>query len=270
MDLYLRGYSGDGGPSVTARIGMPYSLAVDPDFNVYLADLPNAAVRVLKPSPIANAASVLYGPIAAGEIVTLHGFGLGPGALSTSDVGTRIFFNGVAAQAIYSSATQVAAIVPSITGSTASVEVRYLGNLALSFSVPLLPFAPSLFTSDATGRGLAAAIDQDGSYNSLTNSAAAGDMITLFATGDGLSAQPDAALTVTIGGVAARVLHIGPAPGSPGVTRIDVQAPLNVLAATDFLLGQDVHVPVPVVLQVGGISSQPGVYITVLYCCALG
>jgi uncharacterized protein (TIGR03437 family) len=270
MDLYLRGYSGDGGPSVTAQIGMPYGLAVDPDFNVYLADLPNAAVRILKPSPIANAASVLYGPIAAGEIVTLHGFGLGPGTLSTSDVGTQIFFNGVAAQVIYSSATQVAAIVPSITGSTANLEVRYLGNTALSFSVPLLPYAPSLFTSDATGRGLAAAIDQDGSYNSLTNSAVAGDMLTLFATGDGLAAQPNAAVTVTIGGVGAQVLHIGPAPGSPGVTKIDVKVPMNALAATGFLIGQNVHVPVPVVLQVGGVSSQPGVYITVLYCCALG
>jgi uncharacterized protein (TIGR03437 family) len=270
MDLYLRGYSGDGGPSVTAQIGMPYGLAVDPDFNVYVADLPNAAVRILKPSPIANAASVLYGPIAAGEIVTMQGFGLGPGALSTSDVGTQIFFNGVASQAIYSSATQVAAIVPSIIGSVANVEVRYLGNTTLSFSVPLLPFAPSLFTSDATGRGLAAAIDQNGSYNSLTNSAVAGDMITLFATGDGLAAQPNAAVTVTIGGVGAQVLHIGPAPGSPGVTQIDVKVPMNALAATGFLIGQNVHVPVPVVLQVGGVSSQPGVYITVLYCCVLG
>lgn len=270
MDLYLRGYSGDGGPSVTAQSGMPYGLAVDPDFNVYLADLPNAAVRVLKPSPIANAASVLHGPIAAGEMVTLHGLGLGPDTLSTSDASTQIFFNGIAAQAIYSSATQVAAIVPSITGSTANVEVRYLGNTALSFSVPLLPFSPSLFTSDTTGRGLAAAIDQDGSYNSLTNSAVVGDRITLFATGDGLAAQPNAAVTVTIGGVGAQVLHIGPAPGSPGVTQIDVKIPMSALAATSFLLGQNVHVPVPVLLQVGGVSSQPGVYITVLYCCVLG
>jgi trimeric autotransporter adhesin len=270
LDLYLRGYSGDGGPSGTAQTGMPYGLAVDPDFNVYLADLPNAAVRMLKPSSIASAASVLYGPIAAGEIVTLHGFGLGPGTLSTSDAGTQVFVNGVAAQVIYSSATQVAAIVPAITGSTANFEVRYLGKTALSFPVPLLPFAPSLFTSDATGRGLAAAMDQDGSYNSLTNSAVAGDTITLFATGDGLAAQPNAAVTVTIGGVGAQVLHIGPAPGRPGVTQIDVKVPMNALAATGFLLGQNVHVPVPVVLQVGGVSSQPGVYITVLYCCVLG
>jgi uncharacterized protein (TIGR03437 family) len=95
-------------------------------------------------------------------------------------------------------------------------------------------------------------------------------MLTLFATGDGLAAQPNAAVTVTIGGVGAQVLHIGPAPGSPGVTKIDVKVPMNALAATGFLIGQNVHVPVPVVLQVGGVSSQPGVYITVLYCCALG
>jgi uncharacterized protein (TIGR03437 family) len=270
FDLYLRGYTGDGGPSANAQIGMPYGLAVDPDFNVYFADLPNAAVRVLKPSPIASAASGLYGPVATGEIVTLHGFGLGPAVLNTGDAGTQVFFNGVAAEVIYSSATQVAAIVPSLTGSAATVEVRYLGKTALSFPVPLVLSAPSLFTSDATGRGLAAAIDQDGSYNSLITSAAAGEQITLFATGDGLAAQPDAAVTVTIGGVGAQVLQIGPAPGRPGVTRIDVKIPVNALAATGFLIGQDFHVPVPVVLQVGGTSSQPGVYITVLYCCTLG
>jgi len=276
LDLFLHGYSGDGGPATSALLGSPYGLAVDSNFNVYVADLPNGAVRMLKPSPIANAASMLAGPIAAGEAVTLFGFGLGPaslvtnppdgsGALGTEVAGTQVFFDGVAAPVIYTSATQVAAIVPSVTGSTASVEVRYLGGTAARFTAALVPFAPALFTYDSTGRGLAAAIDRDHSYNSLTASAAPGDTVTLFATGDGLAAQPSAAVTVTIGGVAAQIVRVGPAPGLPGVTQIDVTVPANALAATTFLLDQDLHVPVPVVLQVGGISSQPAVYITVLY-----
>lgn len=57
MDLYLRGYTGDGGPAITAQLGMPYGLAVDADSNVYVADLPNSAVRVLSRvrSPAARA-----------------------------------------------------------------------------------------------------------------------------------------------------------------------------------------------------------------------
>jgi len=271
-DLYLHGYSGDGGPATSGLLGSPYGLAVDSDFNVYAADLPNSAVRVLKPSPIANAASVLAGPIAAGEVVTLHGLGLGPEDLVTDspDNVTQVFFDGVAAPVIYTSAAQVAAIVPSITGNAASVEVRYQGKTAAAFSVPLVQFAPALFTYDSTGRGLAAAINQDHSYNSLTSSAVPGDTVTLFATGDGLASQPSAPVTVTIGGVAAQVLHVGPAPGLPGVTQIDVKVPLDALRATGFLVDFDVHVPVPVVLQVGGISSQPAVYISVLYLGVIG
>jgi uncharacterized protein (TIGR03437 family) len=276
LDLFLRGYSGDGGPATSGLLGSPYGLAVDSNFNVYVADLPNGAVRVLEPSPIANAASMLAGPVAAGEVVTLLGTALGPdslvtnlagssGALGTQVAGTQVFFDGVAAPVIYTSATQVAAIVPSVTGSTASVEVRYLGNTAARFTASLVPFAPALFTYDSTGRGLAAAIDKDQSYNSLTSSAMPGDTVILFATGDGLAAQPSAPVTVTIGGVAAQILRVGPAPGLPGVTQIDVIVPGNALSATTFLLGQDLHVPVPVVLQVGGVSSQPAVYITVLY-----
>src|ERR1019366_5117221 len=110
----------------------------------------------------------LAGPIAAGEVVTPFGLGLGPGELvikppgstgatGTEGAGAQGFFDGVAAPVIYTSAVQVAAVVPSITASTANVEVRYHGKTAAAITVPLVPFAPALFTSDSTGRGLAAA-----------------------------------------------------------------------------------------------------------------
>jgi len=268
LDIYLRGYTGDGGPSVVGKIAQPYSMAVGPDFRVYVTDLPNAALRVLTPSPIANAASGLYGPIAAGEIVTLYGQGLGPGTLNTGDSGTQVMFNGMAAQVLYSSATQVAAIVPPISGSTAMVEVRHSGSTALSFTVPIAAATPALFTFDTTGRGLALAIDADGSYNGFTHSAIPGDTITLFATGLGSGASAST-LTATIGGAAASVISIGPASGLPGVTRIDVKVPPDALAATTFLLGGDPHVPVLVVLEVGGIASQPATYVTVAYMGAI-
>jgi hypothetical protein len=51
--------------------------------------------------------------------------------------------------------------------------------------------------------------------------------------------------------------------------QIDVRVPMDALAATRFLYGFDVHVPVSVLLQVGATTSQPGVYITV-YINSLG
>ncbi len=269
QDPIQHGYTGDGGPAVTAKLGSPYALAVDSNFNVYLADLPNGAVRLLAPSPIANAASGLAGPVAPGELVTIHGSGLGPAELTSEAAGTQVFFDGVAAPVIYTSATQVATLVPPLAGSTTSVEVSYRGTIEAAFTAAVTPLAPALFTYDSTGRGLAAAIDQDHSYNGLTSSALPGDTITLFATGLGLAGQAGAPIKVTIGGAAAEILHAGPAPGRPGVTQIDVRVPLDALAATKFLYGFNIHVPVPVALQVGEAVSQPGVYITV-YISVLG
>ncbi len=277
LDIFLHGYTGDAGPSASARLGSPYGLAVDSSFNVYVADLPNAAVRMLQPSPIGNAASVLPGPIAAGEMVTLEGSGLGPadltvnppdaaGAVSSEIAGTQVLFDGVAAPVLYTSATQVAALVPAIAGSQANVEVRYQGATAAQFTVPVAASAPALFTFDSSGRGLAAALDQDHSYNSFTSSASLGDTVKIFATG--LGASPSA-VTVTIGGVPAEILEMGPAPGQLGVTEMDVKVPMDALAATKFNIGGDVHVPVSVMLQVGDATSQPGVYITV-YITVLG
>jgi uncharacterized protein (TIGR03437 family) len=167
------------------------------------------------------------------------------------------------APVIYTSATQVAALVPSISGSTTSIEVRYRGKTVLGFTVPVAPSAPALFTYDSTGRGLAAATDQDHSYNGFNSSAMPGDTVTLFATGIGLVSQPAASLSVIIGGVTAQILQVGPAPGQLGVTEIDVKVPMDVLAALRFLYGFEMYAPVPVLLQVGETTSQPGVYITV-------
>ncbi len=254
------GYSGDGGPAMTAQLAMPYGVAVGASLNVYVADLPNAAVRVLRPMPIANAASSLYGPIAPGEIVTIYGSM--PAGSRHGCLEARATFNGVAAQVVASSATQVSTIVPPVGGDTAKVEVQCSGKTALSFSVPVAAVAPALFTADSTGRGLAAALNADGSYNSMTASAAPGDFITLFANGAGFADQAGAPVTVTIGGQTAEVWHVEPDPARPGVSRIYVKVPANATANAVATL-QTPNIPVPVVLQVGGVSSQPGVYITV-------
>jgi uncharacterized protein (TIGR03437 family) len=264
------GYTGDGGPATSAKLYAPFGVAVDSSSNIYFADLPNSAVRILQPSPIANAASILAGPIAPGELVTLYGSGLGPSQLTTSTPGltaTQVLFNGVPAPVVYSSATQVAAVAPdSLSGTSVKVEVRYQGKSASTFTASVAPSAPALFTADATGKGLAAAINQDGSYNTSTNSAAIGKTVSLFVTGAGV--PPLQPVSVTIGGEPAEVQHVGSADGAMGILRIDVLVPSNVLANLHFLIGQDINVPLPLAVQIGNAVSQPGIYVTVNYCSA--
>lgn len=269
------GYTGDGGPATSAKLNSPFAVAVDSSSNLYLADLANSAVRLLQPSPIANAASILAGPVAPGDLVTLYGSGLGPSQLTTSQpalAATQVLFDGVPAPVIYSSATQVAAVAPdSLAGATVKVEVRYQGKSASAFTASVAPAAPALFTADATGKGLAVAIDQDGSYNTSTNSAGIGSTISLFVTGAGT--PPLQPVTVTMGGVPAEVQQVGPADGASGVWRIDVLVPSDVFANLRFLLDQNINVPVPVTVQIGNAISQPGIYVTVNYCsagCVLG
>ena len=139
--------------------------------------------------------------------------------------------------------------------------------MTFSTSAPLAGSAPALFTVDGSGTGEAVATNQDGSANSATNPAAAGTFITLYATGEGQTSpggsdgQPVSApqprpvlpVSVTIGGLPATVQSAVERTGSAGVMQVTVQVPGGVEPGRT----------VPVVLQVGGVSSPPGVTIAV-------
>jgi hypothetical protein len=65
------GYSGDGGPAVTAELNQPVGVAVDAAGNLLIADTPNARVRV-----VAAGSGTFYGqPMTAGDIYTVAGTG---------------------------------------------------------------------------------------------------------------------------------------------------------------------------------------------------
>jgi hypothetical protein len=45
------GFSGDGGPAIDAQLDGPAGVGVDPAGNIYIADLNNHRVRILRPEP---------------------------------------------------------------------------------------------------------------------------------------------------------------------------------------------------------------------------
>jgi uncharacterized protein (TIGR03437 family) len=279
-------FSGDGGPATSATLANPFGVAVNASGNLFIADDFNYRIREVQTvnavAAIQNAASYATGAVSPGEIVVLYGAGLGPSALATSQVdsgtgllqttvaGTTVLFNDTPAALLYTSANQVSAIVPyEITGSaTAEILVNYQGqNVAAVGAVTVAPSAPGIFTVNS-GTGQAAALNQDGSVNSVTNAAAAGSTIVLYLTGEGQTAPPGVdgkiataapypapvlPVTVTIGGQPATYAYAGAAPGEvAGVMQINASIPMGVAGST-----------VPVSVQIGTVSTQNGVTIAV-------
>jgi uncharacterized protein (TIGR03437 family) len=259
-------YSGDGGVASDARFNQPWGIAVDAGGIVYVADPPNNAVRVLAPvsadlavSAVTNAASNLAGPLAPGEMVVLYGSGLG---------GVRtVLFNGVPGSLLYATPGQVGVVAPyAVAGGAQRVVAESAGGASAPLAVAVAATAPGIFTADRSGRGQAAAVNQDGTQNGTANPAAAGSVLSLFATGEGQTSppgvdgkpaapplpQPVAPVTVIIGGVSAEVRYAGGAPGQiAGVMQVNVVVPGGLSGL------------VPVVLTAGGVASQAGVTVAV-------
>jgi len=235
---------------------------------------------------VVNSGSFLQGTISPGEIITLFGLGLGPATLALFDPSvpapqiptalpsatpnTTVSINGTTAPVLYTSATQVSAIVPyGVTGATADIVVSYAGVSSQPVTVSLAATNPALFTVDASGRGQGAILNYstangDYSMNAGANAAVRGQTIVLYATGIGATSSaaadtlipasppvtPTAAPTVTIGGQAASVISAASPVGSvPGLLQLNVTVPANAPTGA----------AVPVVVTIGGVDSQPGV-----------
>jgi uncharacterized protein (TIGR03437 family) len=204
---------------------------------------------------VVNAASYAPAPVSVGEIVIV--FGQNFGSIDT----TSVLFDHNPAKILYLTPTQLAATVPVTAGNgqTTALQIQTSHDVfSAPVPLPIAPAAPGLFTSDASGKGQAAAINQDNTVNSTTNPAPAGSVVAFYATGGGaLTSDPLPRLmlpvTATIGGLDAQVLYAGIAPGEPdGVIQINAQVPTTLQPG-----------PVEVLVNVGGVSSQSKVTITV-------
>jgi uncharacterized protein (TIGR03437 family) len=276
-------YAGDGGPAAAARLNAPWGIAVDPSGNLYIADTGNDAIRMATVTAstffiraIANGASNLVSSVAPGEIVTIYGAGLGPstlavgepagGVLPTTVGGTAVLFNGTAAPLLYASAGQVSAIVPySVGGATVQVVVQSANVSTQPFPLAVAASSPGLFTTDSTGTGAVRALNADGASNSASRPALAGSTLTLFATGEGQTSpagvdgriagavipEPVLPVRVTIGGKPAEVQSAGAVTGAAGVMQVVVTVPAGITGV------------MPIMMTVGGASSQPGVTVAV-------
>jgi uncharacterized protein (TIGR03437 family) len=208
-------------------------------------------------SGVAGSADYRTGSVSPGQAMSLFGDGIGPEqpqSAKLDDKGrvakylgdTQAFFNGLPAPILAATRNQVNVIVPGGVSADQAVEivVTHKGKVSQTITLPVEPTAPALFTIGGTGTGQSAALNQDSSVNSPLNRARRGAVVTLFGSGFGewKDAIADGAIvgselpalkapvSVTIGGVPAKVLYAGGAPGLvSGVVQINAEVPLALI-----------------------------------------
>jgi uncharacterized protein (TIGR03437 family) len=230
------------------------------------------------PGGIVNAASFEPGPLVPGEIVSIFGSGIGPisgvgarldgsGRVASTVAGVRVLFDGVAAPLFFVRSDQINAQAPySLDGkSQVGVQIQFQGLPSEEETFPVGESAPGIFSlpGDPTR---AIAVHSDGSLNSFSNPARAGDVVIFFATGEGQTVPPGVdgklstfpfprprlAVSLTIGGREARVTFAGSAPNFAGLLQLNAIIPAE--SSGDGA---------GVILTVGGAASPPGLTLSV-------
>jgi len=242
---------GSNGGAASVRIVVGNLAAVVANYSVSSGGVP-----LIASGGIVNGATFKGGAVSPGLIATLFGSGIGPatlavnaagadGKFSTILAGARVLFDGVAGAMIYASSSQTSVIVPyAVAGKSSTlVTVEYQGVVSGGTTVAVTTAQLGLFSSNSSGSGQGAILNEDNSVNSTANPAKRGSIIVLFGTGegqtnppgvDGLLAtatfpKPLTPITVKISGMDGTVLYYGAAPTLvAGVLQVNVKIPSGI------------------------------------------
>ena len=214
-------------------------------------------------------------PISPGEMITITGtdFGSPVGIAAPANAGTpstqlgstRVLFNGIAVPITFVSFSQINALAPYSLGGalTAKITVEYVGVASAPITVQIVPSMTGVFTANSTGTGQGTILNQDGTTNSASNPAARGSVVSVYATGLGVTnpliadgsvpqtatAIPILPVAATIAGQTAAVISSYAAPGMLGVFVANIQVPSTAPPGS----------AIPITLQGGTSLSQAGV-----------
>lgn len=156
----------------------------------------------------------------------------------------QITVNDLPAPMYFTSPAQINFLLPAAlpTSGTVTLELSQpsTGRIVAAAMLSMDVASPAFFTSDASGTGQVAAVNQDGTINGPNNPVRPGDVISLYGTGYGVidNAPPDGAPVpgvlptqrnprVLINARDAELLYSGGAPGAAGLWQINVRVPLQ-------------------------------------------
>ena len=279
--------TGDGGLASSAGFTGINSMAADSRGFVYIVDGSSLRELIppgypLPPPPakpviraVAQAATFNTASLSPGSVFTIFGTGLATPGLQVGTPqaghfpswigGTSVLVAGLPAPLLYVSDTQISGVVPqNISVGIQSVTVNSPSFTSDSFSIRVVNTQPGLFTANSSGKGAAAALNQDGSVNGPSNPTRAGSVVVLYGTGFGVTGPDGAVATgiesvkstviATIADKIAQVLYAGAAPGLiEGVTQINVQLPQGISSGAQEirLLAESAASPGGVTLYIG-------------------
>lgn len=206
----------------------------------------------LSAAGVVNAASLRGGVVAPGEVVSLFGRAIGPeeplglalegGRVSTQLGDVRVLVSGVPAPLLFVGLNQINAVIPYAAASlpVATLQVERSGFLSAPVTLRVEASTPAMFSLDGSGVGQGAILNQDFSVNGPGNPARRGDIVILYATGEGQTTpdgvdgavaadplpRPVAEVRVSIDGLNAEIFYAGGAPGLvAGVLQMNVRIP---------------------------------------------
>ncbi len=234
----------------TVSLSSPEATNSPQSFRVVYTLLPGPSVPL---GAVVNAASFAQGAaVTPGSLVSIFGTNFGPAsALGATTLplpivlgDVKVIMGGFAAPLIFVSGTQINCQVPfELTGQTnVSLVVQSGAASSAAVNVLLAPAAPGIFTVALGGRTQGAILNKDNTLNTPSNPARAGEIVQIFATGQGavtntppsgapaasspLSSTPTTP-TVLIGGRQGEVVFSGLTPGLVGLWQINAVVPVG-------------------------------------------
>jgi uncharacterized protein (TIGR03437 family) len=226
------------------------------------ADLPPLRIDAVE-----NAASLLDGPLAAGETIVVRGAGFASDA--------QLLIGGAAVPLIAVTPNQITAAVPSdLPNQPVFVQVQSGGAVSNQVALNVATTSPGLFSADGSGFGQAYILNQDGTLNSPAHPAAPGDKIVVYATGVGPVSFNLGYAVVAFpadlyidgfhcDGVAAVMGDVAGFPGAVYQLMVWVPDPAAMAATDPNLLNFTFPSQVGVILTIDGASSQYGLAISI-------
>jgi uncharacterized protein (TIGR03437 family) len=242
------------GSTLTGR-----ALAIEGAVTIDTGGGSSATIPVAAAAPTINLSETVNGasfvsPVTAGSIAAVFGSGLAigqassavPAPLPTTLAQSSFAIGGHAAPLYFAGPTQANLQIPwELAGQTqTSIIATVNGVTSNTQTVALAPFAPGIFSMDATGAGQGAVLIASTAQLAAPGTAASrGGYVSIFCTGLGaVTNQPATGVAapgapysltntmpaVTIGGVVAALNYSGLAPGFVGLYQVNAKVPMSV------------------------------------------